>query len=280
MPELPEVEVTRLGLVPHLPGHRVRSLFFSGKKLRRPIARRDMARWIRGARVHSLDRRGKYLLIRMDNKAVLLIHLGMSGTLGIFRASQDKIKHDHVVLRFDNNKELRFNDARRFGSVELWKPALAERKEAELSARLGVEPLGRRFTARRMLERAKGRRQSVKTFIMDGKSVVGLGNIYANEALFLAAIHPAKPAGELSHKHWLELVKTSKKVLKDAIMAGGSSISDYLNSSGEPGYFQLQLNVYGRAGELCPRCGLRCGASIEKTVITGRASFFCAVCQN
>ena len=275
MPELPEVEVTRLGLLPHLPGQTVTAVFWSGKRLRLPMPVTVLEEEIRGGTVASLDRRAKYLLVRMEQGSVLVLHLGMTGKLGIFPQSSARKTHDHLCLSLANGFELRFNDARRFGSVMVWPKERAAHLEEEFSRSQGIEPFGPDFTAENLLRLAEGRRQPVKLLLMDAKIISGIGNIYANETLFAAGIHPQTPAGSLNAAQWRCVADCAVAILHRAIAAGGSTISDFLGSSGQPGHFQLQLAVYGRQNQPCPSCGEK----ICKTLLGGRASFFCPQCQ-
>ncbi|WP_417911765.1 bifunctional DNA-formamidopyrimidine glycosylase/DNA-(apurinic or apyrimidinic site) lyase [Candidatus Electronema sp. TJ] len=275
MPELPEVEVTRQGLLPHLPGRTVTGVSWSGQRLRQPMPIQLLKQEICGGAVASLDRRAKYLLIRMDSGSVLLVHLGMTGKLGIFPQAAARRTHDHLCLRLENGTELRFNDARRFGLVSVWPAAEAARLEDAFSRSQGIEPFGPDFTPETLARLAEKRRQAVKLFLMDAKLIAGLGNIYANETLFAAGVHPQTPAGSLSMAQWRRVVTTAVDILQRAIAAGGSTVSDFLGSNGQPGWFQLQLSVYGRQDQPC----LRCGQTIRKEVIGGRAAFFCPRCQ-
>jgi formamidopyrimidine-DNA glycosylase len=273
MPELPEVEVTRLGLLPHLPGRKIISLFQSGKQLRLPIP--PLTEYLCGRTIASLDRRAKYLLIRLENTAVLVIHLGMTGKLGLFTKTAARKSHDHLCLELDSGLELRFNDARRFGSIVFWPNDTAEQLEDEFNYSQGIEPFGPDFTAANLAQLAKGRRQPIKIFLMDGRRISGIGNIYANETLFAAKIHPQSPAGSLDKEQWQRLTACAVMILKQAIAAGGSTIHDFLGASGQPGHFQLQLAVYGKKEQPCPVCEQK----ISKEQIGGRATFFCPICQ-
>lgn len=275
MPELPEVEVTRLGLIPHLPGQKISKAKTSGKKLRTTTPRKPLNEIICHNTIKTIDRRAKYLLIRMIDGSVLLIHLGMTGKLGIFEATRKTAKHDHLILELENGMSLRFNDSRRFGSIDVWPGKHADSKEEELDRHLGIEPLSKHFTGKKLQELARNRKMPIKNFLMDARTVAGVGNIYANETLFLCSIHPTTTVDMLLLSQWESIATTCKQVLLQAIQSGGSTISDFIGSSGKPGYFQLQLNVYGRKGEKCKICN----TTIEKIVIGGRASFFCPICQ-
>jgi formamidopyrimidine-DNA glycosylase len=275
MPELPEVEVTRRGLLSHLLQRRIAAIHWSNKSLRLPLPRKLLRQHLTGRIMTAIDRRAKYLLIRFDNGSVLVIHLGMTGRLGIFSATDARAPHDHLLLELDNGREVRFNDTRRFGSIQIWPPDEADQLEKEFSKTKGIEPLGDDFTAENLLLLAAKRTVAVKTFLMDARIIAGIGNIYANESLFAAGIHPRTRACDLNQQQWKMLVRSCQKILRRAIAAGGSTISDFLGSSGKPGYFQLQLAVYSKKGEPCPQCS----ATISKENICGRASFFCSHCQ-
>lgn len=273
MPELPEVEVICRGLQPLLVGREVTDIVCANRKLRLPVARVQMGRWLRGQRILAVGRRSKYLLLRMANDAVMAVHLGMTGRLGLFPADVARAKHDHLCWRLDNGMELRFNDARRFGSVQIVGPG--GDPESELFAKLGPEPLGKALTTSYLQERAAGRRQPVKNFLMDGRIVVGIGNIYASEILFAAGILPQTSVAALRPGDWRRLILKSREVLLWAIDCGGTTISDFVNASGGKGYFQLQLKVYGREGQPCQQCATPIGRSI----MAGRATYFCPKCQ-
>jgi formamidopyrimidine-DNA glycosylase len=272
MPELPEVEVVRQGLQKHLPGRLIAAVKSTHKKLRLPLPQKLMAQYIIGAKVLSVDRRAKYLLIRMDNDATMAIHLGMSGRLGLFPTSARLKKHDHLRWQLDDDNELRFNDSRRFGSVQVLLPG--ETLEDRIAG-IGPEPLGPEFTATYLKEKARSKKQPIKNFLMDGRIVVGIGNIYACETLFRSAIKPTTPAGRLGEKRWQRLVDAARAVLRDAIASGGTTINDFVNASGKTGYFQLELQVYGRDRQPCNTCK----TLINKRVMAGRSTFFCPKCQ-
>ena len=275
MPELPEVEVTCRGLRPHLLERRLLAVRSSGKPLRQPLPDELIRRCLCDNPVRAVERRAKYILIRFADGAVLVIHLGMTGKLGIFPEDAEAAGHDHLALSLDNGNELRFNDARRFGSVAVWPADEAEELEQAFLARQGLEPFSAEFTGENLHRLARQCRLPIKNFLMDSRRISGIGNIYANETLFAAGIHPLCPANSLSTEQWREVAICAVRILKQAIKAGGSTISDFLGASGRPGYFQLQLAVYGKKGEGCPHCG----EEIEKEMIGGRATFFCARCQ-
>jgi formamidopyrimidine-DNA glycosylase len=272
MPELPEVEVIRRGLAPHLTGCAVAGIATGTLKLRKPMPRARLKEWIAGARIAAVERRAKFLLLRMDNGALLVFHLGMTGQLGLFPAAAPRRKHDHFRLLLVGGLELRFNDARRFGFIEVHTPA---ELHDDPFAHLGPEPFGEELTAAYLRDRARNRRQPVKSFLMNNAVVVGIGNIYASEILFAAGIHPLTPVAGLKESTWQRLIDLSREVLARAIACGGSTISDFVNEKGESGHFQHQFQVYGRTGQPCPSCH----TPVLRTVIAGRATFHCCHCQ-
>ena len=275
MPELPEVEVTRRGLLPYLPGRRITKISSSGKRLRLPLPRKLLAGHVLDNTIITIDRRAKYLLFRMAGGSTLVIHLGMTGKLGLLPAHTPTAPHDHLRLLLDDGMELRLNDSRRFGCVMVWPSMDAANMEAAFSGRIGVEPLSDDFSAAYLQQQSRAKKTALKNFLMDSRILAGVGNIYANEILFAAAIHPQTPAKSLTRLEWETVISSTRRILKQAIRAGGSTISDFLGAGGNPGYFQLQFQVYNRAGEACKRCT----TSISKSVIGGRATFYCPRCQ-
>lgn len=275
MPELPEVEVVRSGLARHLPGRTITGYQSSGKPLRRKTGDEQLRQGLVGACVDAIRRRAKYLLIDFDNRTVLVLHLGMTGRLGIFPATAPVLPHDHLRWHLDDGRELRFNDARRFGSVLLCHRQEDGAPEDLLFADTGPEPLGPHFSADYLLARAHGRAMPVKQFLMDGRIVAGIGNIYANESLFAAGIRPTRPVGTIGRRRWQRLVDRIREILDQAIACGGSTISDFFGTTGEGGYFQVHFSVYGRAGQPCPRCQ----SPIQTLRLGGRSTFFCRRCQ-
>jgi formamidopyrimidine-DNA glycosylase len=269
MPELPEVETVRRGLAPHLEGHRLRGVRAREGRLRWPVAD-DLDARLRGRRVLALERRGKYLLLRLD-RGSLICHLGMSGSLRLCGEADAPGKHDHVDLLLDDGRLLRYRDPRRFGAL-LWSAA-PERHP--LLAHLGVEPLSPEFDGSRLHALCRGRSTSIKALLMDARRIVGVGNIYANEALFHAGIDPRLAAGRLGRPRCARLAEAIRDTLTRAIAAGGSSLRDFVDGHGQPGYFQQTYSVYGRAGEPCRRCG----GDIELLRQNGRSTFFCPRCQ-
>ncbi len=275
MPELPEVEVICRGLRPHLSGQRITAVVSSGKTLRHSVPVETLRQRLCGQRIMGVERRAKYLLLFCEDGHLLIIHLGMTGNLGLFPHTAPLKPHDHVGWQLENAMELRFNDIRRFGAIWLLTPEEAATRESGFFAATGLEPFSPLWTADHCLSRARSRQLPIKNFLMEGKVVAGIGNIYANEALFAAGIHPARPASSLKKRDWQRLIPIVCQILTEAIACGGSTISDFINANGESGYFQINFKVYGRKGQPCPQCG----ALIEKTQIGGRASYFCLHCQ-
>lgn len=270
MPELPEVETTCRGIAPHIVNRRVKSVTVRQPKLRWPVPD-QLTALLPGQKLLEVSRRGKYLLLRFDT-GHLLIHLGMSGNLRIVSKREDPSYHDHVDVEFTADKVLRLNDPRRFGAV-LWTAAAVH--EHELIAHLGPEPLSEEFTASYLYERSRKRKQAIKTFIMDSKVVVGVGNIYANEALFAAGIRPTKAAGLISKQKAECLVSEIKQVLAKAIEQGGTTLKDFVGGDGKPGYFQQQLQVYGRQGLPCRGCQ----KPLKEVRLGQRSTVYCTNCQ-
>lgn len=270
MPELPEVETVRRGIAPHIQGRAVAGVIVRQPLLRWPVPAAIDA-ILTGQVIRAVSRRGKYLVLETGIGA-LLVHLGMSGSLRLVDPGLPPAKHDHVDFLFTGAMTLRFNDPRRFGSV-LWTAESVH--EHALLRRLGPEPLLDGFDGRLLHGLARNRATPVKSFIMDSKVVVGVGNIYANEALFLAGIRPARAAGAIALKTYERLAGSIRTVLQDAIGQGGTTLRDYVNERGKPGYFQQQLRVYGRAGLPCRACG----ATLRGLRISNRATAFCPVCQ-
>ncbi len=270
MPELPEVEVTRQGIAPHLLNQTISAIIVRNASLRWPVP--DELQLAVGLSITQVSRRAKYLLLTTA-LGQIVVHLGMSGSLRVVDSGTPAAKHDHVDLCLANGRCIRYNDPRRFGSW-LWQGV----QLAPLSVLegLGPEPLSEAFNGNYLYQQSRKRKQAIKTFIMDNRVVVGVGNIYANEALFNAGIRPAITAGTLSRARLMKLVDAIKAVLQAAIEQGGTTLKDFTNSDGKPGYFAQQLNVYGRAGEGC----FRCGSEVQHQVLGQRASFFCPRCQS
>lgn len=270
MPELPEVETCRRGIAPHIVGKRIQSVTVRDHRLRWPVTG-DLAQTLSRQRLEDVQRRGKYLLLRTQG-GTLIVHLGMSGRLRIVSPQQAPVKHDHVDICFEDDTILRFNDARRFGAV-LWTADSAE--QHMLLAALGPEPLSDDFNGRYLALKAKNRQTPIKSLIMDSHVVVGAGNIYANEALFMAGINPLRLAGSLSADDCHHLANAIKTVLQRAIEQGGTTLRDFTDPAGNPGYFQQTLAVYGRADQPCTQCG----EPIQLYKISQRATYSCSRCQ-
>lgn len=270
MPELPEVETTRLGIQDHLLGQRIQRVLVRNGQLRWPIPA-SLGQELPEQCFTRIERRGKYLLLFADD-GCLLIHLGMSGSLRIILAAEPPGKHDHVDIQLHNGKALRYCDPRRFGCM-LW---LKESPtEHPLLRHLGPEPLTEAFDGPHLFQHGKGRRCTVKSFIMDSAVVVGVGNIYANEALFMAGIKPQRAAGRISAQRYERLVACIKTILAHSITQGGTTLRDFVGGDGKPGYFKQSLLVYGRAGEPC----LQCGSTLKELRLGQRSSVYCASCQ-
>jgi formamidopyrimidine-DNA glycosylase len=268
MPELPEVETTCRGIAPHILDRKVRDVIVRESRLRWPVPP-QLRQTLAGARFTAVNRRAKYLLLETD-RGILMVHLGMSGSLRIMPADTPALFHDHIDLVLDDGRCLRYHDPRRFGSFH-WLQTL----EHPLLDHLGPEPLAASFDGGYLYERSRGRRISVKQFVMDGKIVVGVGNIYANEALFMAGIHPARAAGRVALSRYESLAQTIKTVLGDAIEQGGTTLRDFVGGDGSPGYFAQQLRVYGRQGQPCRVC-----KSVLKEIRQGgRSTVYCSDCQ-
>jgi len=271
MPELPEVETTRRGIAPHLCGQRVRAVVVREPRLRWPVTP-ALARGLAGRRIDAVERRAKYLLLRAGDHS-LILHLGMSGRLRLTPPSTALKPHDHLDVVLESDLCLRLNDPRRFGAA-LWWPG--DPLTHPLLRALGPEPLSPAFTGDALYGRSRGRRAPVKAFVMDSRVVVGVGNIYANEALFLAGIHPRRAAGRISRARYGRLAGAIKTVLADAIGRGGTTLRDYVSADGSPGFFQLELCVYGRAGEPCRRCAM----PVRRITASQRGTFYCPHCQH
>lgn len=274
MPELPEVETTRRGLQPHVEGHRVASVLLRRPDLRWPIPR-EIESLLPGQRISAVRRRAKYLLLDTDAGSALL-HLGMSGNLRVLPADTPVRAHDHVDIALAASastpaRVLRFNDPRRFGCL-LWQAA---GDVHPLLARLGPEPLSDAFDGDYLFALSRQRKAPVKTFLMDQSVVVGVGNIYAAEALFVAAISPLRAAGKVSRERYVALAEAVKLILQHAIDRGGTTLRDFISPDGAPGYFEQELLAYGRGGQPCPRCG----HALRQASIGQRATVWCGRCQ-
>jgi len=267
MPELPEVETTRRGIEPLIVGKIVAAVRVHNASLRWPVPA-ELEHRLPGQRVLGVGRRSKYLLVRFEH-GTLIVHLGMTGHLRVAAEEAERRKHDHVELVFTDGSVLRFNDSRRFGAM-LW---TAEDPVAHVRlSELGPEP----FADEYLFRRSRDRKLAVKPFLMDAKTVVGVGNIYASEALFRAGIDPRLPAGEVSRSRYAKLVEAVRAVLSEAIAAGGTTIRDFADSNGKPGYFVNELRVYGRAEQPC----VTCQTPIRQLRLGQRATYFCPKCQH
>lgn len=271
MPELPEVETSRRGIEPHILEQKIDKIIIRQKQLRWPIPARLKSE-LPGHRVTQVKRRGKYLLLE-STAGTLIIHLGMSGSLHIVNASTSPQKHDHFDMLFSHGKILRLRDPRRFGAV-LW--TKKNPLQHKLIKDLGPEPLNDDFNADYLYRISRNRKTPVKSFIMNSQVVVGVGNIYASESLFLARINPKRAAGKISRQKYQKLAESIQIVLSLAIQQGGSSLRDFTHHDGKPGYFQQTLNVYGRKGLPCPVCL----NPVRQIIQNQRSSFYCPKCQH
>ncbi len=268
MPELPEVETVRAGIAPHIEGATIRGVEVYHRQLRYPIP--EAIETLYNATIEKVERRAKYLILTTTRGRVL-IHLGMSGAIRILPDDFEHKKHDHFVLRLSGNQALIYNDPRRFGFILLY----GKDESIPFLEKLAPEPLTDQFTAAYLHPKLKGRTRPIKSILMDQAFVVGAGNIYANESLFMAGIDPQRPANNLSLKEVERLVQEVKKVLARAIEQGGTTLKDFTTPDGSPGYFAQELLVYGQKGQPCPLCG----QEIERIVIGNRATYFCSQCQ-
>jgi formamidopyrimidine-DNA glycosylase len=275
MPELPEVETTRRGIEPHISGRVISRLIVRQPQLRWPIPK-PLARLLKGRLIDRVQRRAKYLLLHIGTpeqlQGTVIIHLGMSGSLRIIEADEPPMAHDHVDIVLADGKALRYTDPRRFGCV-LWQAA-GEQPHV-LLASLGPEPLSGQFDGELLYQRSRGRKVAVKSLLMDNKIVVGVGNIYANEALFAAGIRPDRAAGKISRQRYLLLAAEVKSVLAEAIEQGGTTLRDFVGGDGKPGYFKQSLQVYGRGNQPC----VSCQQPLKEIRLGQRSTVFCSRCQ-
>ncbi|HIE06464.1 MAG TPA: bifunctional DNA-formamidopyrimidine glycosylase/DNA-(apurinic or apyrimidinic site) lyase [Desulfarculaceae bacterium] len=272
MPELPEVETVATALRQHLPGRQIIGVVARCERLRRPIPIAALQNEV-NAVICGVRRRAKYLLIDLDSGRALVIHLGMSGTLRLVPKNEAAERHDHIDIKLDDGSVLRYRDPRRFGLIIIVTPD-ADGRISELG-NLAPEPLSKEFSGEYLYNLSRKRTTPIKTFIMDQRRVVGVGNIYASESLFRARIRPTLNTGTLNRKRCELLVNTIKEVLTEAIAIGGTTISDFYGVDGSEGKFALKLKVYGRSGDSCPECG----TSIKKITLGGRSTFYCPKCQ-
>lgn len=270
MPELPEVETTLRGIAPHVERQEVTAVRVYDRRLRWPVPS-NLARRLVGHVVERVERRSKYLLFRLEH-GTLIVHFGMTGSMRIHRVPPPLRRHDHIDLEFGNGVLLRYHDPRRFGAM-LW--SAGDAGSHPLLAALGPEPLGRAFDIDHLFGATRSRTAAIKLALMDSRVVVGVGNIYANEALFRAGILPTRAARRISRVRLGRLIDAVRHTLTDAIAQGGSTLRDYVDSEGQPGFFQQGYFVYGRAGEPCRVCG----SPIGSVRLGGRATYFCARCQ-
>jgi formamidopyrimidine-DNA glycosylase len=273
VPELPEIEVLRRSLEPRLVGRRIRRVEVRSPALREPFDRRRLRRELEGRTIRRLGRRGKYLLIEVDEGRTLVVHLGMSGRLTLVPRSRAGEPHEHLVVGLDRGEELRLRDPRRFGlAFVVATRGLARDRHL---AHLGREPLEPRLTGADLVELARGLKAPVKPFLMDATKLVGVGNIYATEALFRAGIHPFRSVARIGRERWELLAAAVVAVLEDAIRQGGTTLNDFRDGAGNAGEFQVDLAVYGREDLPCPRCG----TLIRRRVRSNRSAFYCPACQ-
>jgi formamidopyrimidine-DNA glycosylase len=279
VPELPEVETVRRGIEPHVVGRTIQRVIVRDRRLRWPISR-GFEKNLTGRTIRAVQRRGKYLLLDLGaatgaaggNPDRVILHLGMTGRLSLIKPGREILKHDHLDLELSGQLVLRFNDPRRFGAALWWPGSHATHM---LLKHMGPEPFADEFNAAYLIGLARGRTAPIKNFVMDGRVVVGVGNIYAVEALYRAGIRPTRPAGRVTRAEYEKLVRAVREVLNDAIAAGGTTFRDFLDSDGEPGYFVQKLFVYDRGGQPCRRCK----TPIKRLVIGQRSSYYCPKCQ-
>ncbi len=273
MPELPEVEVLRRSLAPRLEGRRLGRVVVRESRLREPVSVAKLRRDCSRQRVLDLRRRAKYLLVDLTGDKTLVVHLGMSGRLTLGPKGRPEEAHEHVAIEVEDDGELRFRDPRRFGLVFSAPTRLLERDRH--FCHLGVEPLDGAFDGAYLAELAAGRKAPIKSFLMDARNVVGVGNIYVCEALFRAGVHPWRRAGRIARPRWDRIAASIREVLAEAIAEGGTTLNDFADGSGEAGYFQVALDVYGREGEDCSRCG----RTLRRKTLSNRGTFYCPGCQ-
>lgn len=273
MPELPEVETVRRSLEMALPGRTITAIRVREPRLRFPVDEERLNTLILNHKVKKLTRRAKYVIAHFNGGNCLIMHLGMTGQLLVLPPSHPLNKHDHVIFTLDNHMELRFRDPRRFGSIAAVEEARLH--EHDSLKHLGPEPLSDEFTPGYLYKRSRKSKKPVKNFVMDQQVIVGVGNIYASESLFLAGIHPLRAAGRISLARWQKLHAAIRQVLQEAIVQGGTTLSDFRDSDGTSGYFQTMLRAYGRKGEPC----FTCQTPIRSQVVAGRSTFYCPKCQ-
>jgi formamidopyrimidine-DNA glycosylase len=273
MPELPEIETIKRGLQKNITGKRVVHIDVRDSRLRWPVETGKLATAVLNKEILKITRRAKYLLVELEGNQILIMHLGMSGSILLLGQNRTLDKHDHVVFYFDDRSEMRFRDPRRFGMIDTC-PASELASHPRLK-NLGFEPLSETLSGEILHQQASHSKKPIKNTLMDASFIVGVGNIYANEALFAAGIHPLTSSNRLQASDWQRLLAKIQHVLESAIAKGGTTLNDFVNSTGDPGYFQLSLAVYGREAERC----VRCGTEVRKIVLVGRSTFFCPDCQ-
>lgn len=273
MPELPEVEVLRRSLEPHLVGDRIERVEVRNPALREPVDVARLRRIAAGREIVGLRRRSKYLLIDLEGEGTVVVHLGMSGRLTLVPGETPREDHEHVAFHLRSGRRLRLRDPRRFGVV--FAVRTTELAEDPHFVHLGGEPLEPELTGSALARAAEGRRGPVKPFLMDARVVVGIGNIYATESLHRAGIHPVRSVGRISAARWDRLARAAVEVLRQAITEGGTTLNDFADGEGRSGYFQISLSVYDREGEPCPACG----TPVRRIVQAGRSTFYCPRCQ-
>jgi formamidopyrimidine-DNA glycosylase len=256
-----------------LRGQKITAVHVREPRLRYPVDVSKLAQGVHGRFVEKIYRRAKYLIFQFNGSYRMIVHLGMSGRLLILPADVPLHKHDHVQFSMDNGMDLRFRDHRRFGMVDVLEEDQME--NYKYFRHLGVEPLSAHFRAKEFFQKTRGLKKPIKNYLMDAQKIVGIGNIYANESLFLAGIHPRRPVGKISLKSWQKLALAVRKVLRQAIQKGGTSFSDFVHSDGEAGYFQICLRVYQRESQPCKKCK----KSIRKIILANRSTYFCSNCQ-
>jgi len=271
MPELPEVEVIRRGLAPVLVGRSFIAVTTGPARLRRQSSAVEFRRWVIRRRLQELDRRGKYLLFRLEGGATLLVHLGMTGRLLLQKKPGKPPAHVHLTFRLDDGSRLLYQDVRRFGQVLVFPPG----ERPPPLDKVGLEPFSPGLTPDLLRQRTRKRKKPLKSFLLDGSAVAGIGNIYACEILHAARLSPTCPVERLSVEDWARLLRETRRILRAAIRAGGTTVADFLNSRGETGLFQFDLAVYARAGQPCRRCG----NPVSRLSQAGRSTYFCAQCQ-
>jgi len=271
MPELPEVETTRIGIAPYIIGECVSNILIRESRLRWPISRK-LNKQLTGQTIRKLERRAKYLLFHTEHGCMIL-HLGMSGSLRVVNKNDPPEKHDHVDIVLSSGCCLRLRDPRRFGSIHWTRD---DPYKHCLLRSLGPEPLSNEFNGDYLFNKSRRRQVTVKNFIMNGHIVVGIGNIYSSESLFNSGIHPKRKAGSISKNRYDKLAKSIKEILSSALSMGGTTLRDFVKGDGRPGYFQQKLQVYDQNGKPCPNCG----SVIKKIIIGQRSAFFCSKCQH